>query len=100
LTRLYREGLAVRGFVFNSDDSVSVEDCAARLHEWRSNYFNYIRNNISIGKAQNVDSVPSVTAFVIVGMKTKNPESRSAKETLILNIDERLKRLSDLMGQY
>jgi hypothetical protein len=94
----YRIGLDLKRFIFESDDAVHIDECQKRYREWREGYFNYIRDRISLGKAQYVDSVPSVSAASILGMKAG--QYCDAKETLILHIEARMKRLADLMRDY
>jgi hypothetical protein len=98
LQQLYNRGLALRAEVMNSTDETPASECREDLRAWRQSVMEYLAENATAGKAQYVDGVTSVKAFFITGMKSE--ATRNDKETVVLHVDERLKRLAEVMREY
>ena len=81
-----------------STDDSAPDVWNERLVEWRQRVIDYLAENASTGKAQYVDGVTSVSAATISGMKSS--ATRREKETIVLHLQERLKRLADVMKEY
>ena len=98
LQQLYNQGIALRAEVMNSTDETPVSKCNDKLTEWRQSVHGYLAENATTGKAQYVDGVTSVPGWYIAGMKSST--TRNEKETIVLRLDEHLKRLAELMREY
>jgi hypothetical protein len=98
LQRLYSEGANLRAQIMCSTDDSAPDVWNERLVEWRQRVIDYLAENASTGKAQYVDGVTSVSAATISGMKSS--ATRREKETIVLHLQERLKRLADVMKEY
>jgi hypothetical protein len=98
LQRLYGEGAELRSEVMNSTDETPASECDEKLTTWRQSVIDYLMENASTGKAQYVDGVISVSAATISGMKSKT--TRREKETIVLHLNERFKRLAEVMREY
>jgi hypothetical protein len=82
----------------NSTDETPVSECNEKLAAWRQSVVNYLAENVSMGKAQYVDGIPTVSAATISGMKSHT--TRDEKETIVLHINERLTHLAEVMREY
>jgi hypothetical protein len=98
LQQLYGQGAELRIEVMNSTDETPASECDEKLTMWRQSVIGYLMENASTGKAQYVDGVTSVSAATITGMKSET--TRREKETIVLHLNERLKRLADVMREY
>lgn len=98
LQRLYNNGVALRTEVFNSTDETPVSECQENMRAWQQGVIDYLAGNVSRGKAQYVDGVTSVRAASLPGMPSI--ETRGDKETIVLHLDARLKRLAEVMREY
>ena len=98
LQDLYGQGVALRAEIVNSTDETPASECNDKLTEWRQSVIDYLVENASTGKAQYVDGVTSVSAATISGMKSET--TRREKETSVLHLQERLKRLAEVMREY
>jgi len=98
LQQLYNEGAELRVEIMNSTDETPASECQEGLRAWRQNVIDYLAENSTAGKAQYVDGVTSVNAATISGMKSAT--TRREKETAVLHLGERLKRLAEVMREY
>lgn len=98
LQQLYEQGATLRIELVNSTDETTVEESREKLRAWAQSVLDYVDENVSRGKAQYVDGVTSVSAASISGMKSVS--TRREKETIVLHLQERLKRLAEVMKDY
>lgn len=98
LLQLYDNGAKLAREVKNSTDDSPPSVWDDKLLSWRDDVAGYLEDNVSAGKAQYVDGVQSVSAARISGMKSDT--TRGDKETIFLHLNERLKRLADVMREY
>jgi len=98
LQLIYGQGAALRAEVMDSTDESPASEWQERLTAWRQSVIDYLVENASVGKAQYVDGVTSVPAVSRSGMKSHT--TRREKETIVSHLDERLKRLADVMREY
>jgi len=98
LLRLYDRGAELRMEVMNSTDESPPSVWQDRLRSWRVDALDYLEDNVSAGKAQYVDAVMSVRAAAISGMKSET--TRHEKTICVLHLNERLKRLAEVMREY
>jgi apolipoprotein N-acyltransferase len=98
LQQLYSGGAELRAEIMSSTDETPATECEEKLTTWRQSVIDYLVENASVGKAQYVDGVQSVKAASISGMKSH--ATRGQKETMVLHLQERLKRLAEVMREY
>ena len=98
LQDLYYHGLALKDQIVNSDNESPISIWQEQMGLWRQGLFEYLRDNVSAGKAHAVDGVPSVPRIFISNMKSNT--TRREKEVIVAHINERLRRLLELMGEY
>lgn len=98
LSALYHEGVDLRAAIVNSTDETTVSECDEELKGWREKVIDYLVENASTGKAQYVDGVTSVAAVSRPGMKSN--ATRPQKEPIVSHLDERLKRLAEVVREY
>jgi hypothetical protein len=98
LQNLHDDGLVLRAQIIESSDESPVDIWQEGTASWRDNLFEYLRENVSAGKAKYVDSVTSVARVNYRGMKSYN--TRQEKAAIVALIDERLKRLVEVMREY
>jgi hypothetical protein len=98
LQQLYNGGLSLRNEVFNSTDETPASECQESMRVWRQTVINYLVGNVSKGKAQYVDGVVSVSAVSRPDMTSST--TRDEKETILSHLEERLKRLAEVMREY
>lgn len=98
LQGLYAQGVKLRAEIVNSTDETPADECNERLTVWRQGVIDYLVENASTGKAQYVDGVTSVSAVSRPAMKSNT--TRNEKETIVSHLEERLKRLAEVMREY
>ncbi len=98
LQRLYREGQSLKAGIIVSDDESPASEWQEEFLNWRENVYQYLYTNVSGGRAEYVDGVSSVSAASISGMKSF--ATRREKESIILHLDARLNRLTEVLKEY
>ncbi len=98
LAELRYQGVCLKAEIVNSDDESPAAVRDEKLWEWRESLGDYLERNVSVGKAEYVDGVTSVSAATIGGMKSQ--ATRREKETIVLHLNERLNRLTEVMKEY
>lgn len=81
-----------------SDDESPASEWQEEFLNWRENVYQYLYTNVSGGRAEYVDGVSSVSAASISGMKSF--ATRREKESIILHLDARLNRLTEVLKEY
>jgi hypothetical protein len=98
LQRLYSDGEQLMAEIMDSTDESSPDVWEERQLGWRQNVIDYLKENVSVGKAQYVDGVTSVNGATIMGMKSDG--TLEDKTIIVLHIEEQLKRLREVMKDY
>ncbi len=98
LLQFYDRGAELRMEVMNSTDESPSSVWQNELSSWRVDVVGYLEDNVSAGRAQYMDAVMSVRAVSRSGMKSHT--TRPEKEVIVSHLDERLKRLAEVLREY
>lgn len=99
LVEFHAAGRELYQQIFRSDDSITAEEWAEKIREYRQDLMAFISTEISPAKAMSVDAVPH--SFLAVEMIGMSSNATSAPRTgLLQKLEHRLQKLVVLMGEY
>ena len=93
-----QKGQTLKADIQRSNDSISTHVFMEQKIAWTDEVRDYLRTNVSPGKAEYFYNGPSVAIAGVGGMNSD--QTRQAKSMVFLSIDAHLSRLGEIMREY